>query len=187
VTESPPRLPGVRFQWVSGFQDGPILVIRVPQSWAGPHMVTFRQHSRFYARNAGGKYALDVFELRRAFLGAGSISERVREFRAERIGRIAGGELPVPMTSTSLVCVHVVPHAALAGAVDIDLLHASNQVDHLEPLYSTGRSWRFNLDGYLMHSPTASGKNTSYLQVFRNGSLETVSSALIGQRGDFGF
>lgn len=179
-----PRLPGVRLKWVPGFPQGPVLIIRVPRSWTGPHMVTFKQHSRFYARNGGGKYALDVFELRQAFLGSGSLRERAREFRAERLGRISGGETPVALTSSSLVCVHVIPHAALAGGLEIDPLLAANQGDSLEPLYSHGRSWTFNLDGFVTFSPTANGPSISYLQVFRNGAIETVSSALVGRRGD---
>lgn len=96
-----PRLPGVRLRWVTGFPEGPVLIIRVPRSWAGPHMVIFKQHSRFYARNAGGKYVLDVFELRQAFLGSASIPERAREFRTERVGRLLGGEAPTTLTSAS--------------------------------------------------------------------------------------
>ena len=69
---------------------GPVLIIRTRRSRAGPHMVTFQQHSRFYARNATGKNALDVFELRSAFLNSGSLRERAREFRAERLGRLLG-------------------------------------------------------------------------------------------------
>ncbi len=181
-----PRLPGVRFRWVSGFPQGPVLVIRVPRSWAGPQMVTYKQHSRFYARNAGAKYALDVFELRHAFLGNGSLRERAREFRAERLGRILGGEVPVPLTGTSLVCVHVVPHAVFSGAVDIDLLLAANQGDNLAPLYSSGRSWTFNLDGFVTFSVTAAGPSMSYLQVYRNGAIESVSSTLVTKRHDDG-
>lgn len=179
-----PRLPGIRFRWVAGFPQGPALVIRVPRSWAGPHMVTYKQHSRFYARNATGKYALDVFELRQAFLGSGSLRERAREFRAERLGRLLGGEAPVPLTGTSLVCVHLIPHAALAGAVDIDLLLAANQGDSLAPLHSHGRGGTFNLDGYVTFSASAGGSNISYLQVLRNGTIETVSSELVSRRGE---
>lgn len=73
-----PRLPGVQFRWVEGFAQGPVLIMRIPRSWAGPHMITFQQHSRFYSRNAGGKNALDVFELRSAFLNSGSLRERAR-------------------------------------------------------------------------------------------------------------
>ena len=44
-----PRIPGVRFQWVDGLSRGQALLIRVPRSWAGPHMVTYQQSSRFYS------------------------------------------------------------------------------------------------------------------------------------------
>src|SRR3982074_1362806 len=47
-----PRLTGVLLSWVPGFPEG---------RWSGPHMVTYKQHSRFYGRTSGGKYALDVF------------------------------------------------------------------------------------------------------------------------------
>src|SRR6478735_7031660 len=53
-----PRMAGVRLQWIPGAPQGSTLVIRVPRSWAGPHMVTYQQHSRFYARHATGKYVL---------------------------------------------------------------------------------------------------------------------------------
>ncbi len=62
-----PRLPPVRWKWVDGFPLGPVLVARIPRSLSGPHVITFQQHSRFYARNSAGKYPLDVFELRDAF------------------------------------------------------------------------------------------------------------------------
>lgn len=112
-----PRLPGVQFRWVDGAQKGPVLIIRVPRSWAGPHMVVFQQHGRFYRRNAAGKSALDVFELRQAFLGSGSISERAREFRAERVGRLVAGDTPVVLEGDRLIGVHFVPHAAFAGGL----------------------------------------------------------------------
>ena len=99
-----PRIPGVRFRWVDGPSKGPILVVRIPRSWAGPHMVTYQQSSRFYSRNSNGKYMLDVFELRNSFLGSGSLSERAREFRAQRLGRVLAGDTPVPLASAKVVC-----------------------------------------------------------------------------------
>ena len=71
-----PLLPSVQFHWVPDLPTGPALIIRVQRSWAGPHMVTYQQHSRFYSRHAAGKYPLDVFELRQAFLGSGALGER---------------------------------------------------------------------------------------------------------------
>jgi hypothetical protein len=163
-----------------------VLIVRVPRSWAGPHMVTYQQHSRFYSRHAGGKYPLDVFELRQAFLGSGSLSERAREFRTERLGRLLAGETPVPLSTRRLVCVHLIPHASLAGATDIDLLMVANRSDLVQPLYGSGWGSGFNLDGVLAYSPAGNGSNMAYLQVYRNGILETVSSELFSDYEKYG-
>jgi hypothetical protein len=171
-----PRLPGVQFRWVPRVPESPVLIVRVPRSWAGPHMVTYQQHSRFYSRNAGGKYPLDVFELRQAFLGSGSLSERAREFRTERLGRLLAGETPVPLSSPRLVCVHLIPHASLAGATDIDLQLAASRTELLQPFYADRWGSGFNLDGVLACSPAGNGSNMAYLQVYWSGILETVSS-----------
>jgi hypothetical protein len=55
-----PRIQGIQWQQVEGFQKGSILIIRIPKSWTGPHMVTAGGVSRFYSRNSTGKYPLDV-------------------------------------------------------------------------------------------------------------------------------
>ena len=41
---------------------GFVILIRIPQSFASPHMVTFKNTSRFYCRNSAGKYQLDIQE-----------------------------------------------------------------------------------------------------------------------------
>lgn len=159
-----PRIQGLQYQWVEGATSGPVLIIRVPRSWAGPHMVVFQQLGRFYARNAAGKYPLDVIELRQAFLGSGSVSERAREFRAERIGRLVAGETPAPLEGDKLVCVHFIPHAALAGGSDIDILKAAKESDYIRPFCTEhSANHTFNLDGVLTYRPTNSGSVNSYL------------------------
>jgi predicted HTH transcriptional regulator len=66
-----PRVPNIQMQKIEGFPLGSILHIRIPKSWMAPHMVTFQGASRFYARNSGGKYQLDVREIKSAFLQSG--------------------------------------------------------------------------------------------------------------------
>ena len=48
--------------------NGSVVLIRIEESWFGPHRVIFRGHDKFYARHSTGKYPLDVSELRQAFL-----------------------------------------------------------------------------------------------------------------------
>jgi hypothetical protein len=43
--------------------DEVVLRIRIPPSWAAPHIVTFQGLSRFYPRNSAGKYPLDAGEI----------------------------------------------------------------------------------------------------------------------------
>ena len=59
-----PRIPGCRIRSIDGFASGPVLVIRIPKSWAAPHMVTFKNLSRFFTRTSAGKQQLDVGEIR---------------------------------------------------------------------------------------------------------------------------
>jgi hypothetical protein len=151
-------------------------------------MVVFQQSGRFYARNAAGKYPLDVFELRQSFLGGGSIAERARQFRVERIGHLAAGESPAPLNGDRVICVHFIPHASLAGGVDVDILKAANEHDWVTPFCAdySGRQ-RFNLDGLLTYRPTANEAATNaYLQLYRNGIVESATINMVRPREGYG-
>jgi predicted HTH transcriptional regulator len=49
-----PRLAGCQLQAVDGLPNGPAILIRIPRSWQGPHIVGFQQDFRFYSRNTNG-------------------------------------------------------------------------------------------------------------------------------------
>ena len=91
-----PRIQGVRTRRVPLRNGRSALVLRVPRSFARPHVVTFKNHWKFFTRSSNGKHQMDVDEVRAAFLGSEAIAERVRAFRADRLGRVAFGEGPVP-------------------------------------------------------------------------------------------
>lgn len=172
-----PRVPGIRLWPVAGFERGPALIVRVPRSWAAPHMVTFQQFGRFFTRHSGGKHQLDVLELRDAFLNSRSASERAEEFRTARLGRLIGGGAPVPLSSEKILCVHAIPHGALFGALAVDLQKAAANNSELRPIEA--RSWgpRFNIDGLISVAGAGRGTNTTgYVQLFRNGIVEVTFS-----------
>jgi|SRR5262249_54732060 len=50
-----PRLPAIEFHEIKRGQEAPCLVLRIRRSWFGPHMVTFKNLSRFYSRNSARK------------------------------------------------------------------------------------------------------------------------------------
>src|SRR6185295_15061478 len=56
----------VEMRAVPGFEQGPVLVVRVPQSWNSPHMI--KSSPCFYVRSNNGNNPLGVQEIRQVFL-----------------------------------------------------------------------------------------------------------------------
>jgi len=181
-----PRLTRFKFKAVEGFARGPVIVLRVQRSWVGPHMVTFKNTSRFFARNATGKHQLDVGQIKAAFIGRESLANRIRDFRTDRVARIAAQEHPVPMTSAVNLILHVIPFASfdIEESIDITAI-ASAKPQELRPFGATGWDHRFNLDGFLTFSSGDKG-SYAYVQVFRHGMIEAASSFAVIENVEIG-
>lgn len=172
-----PRVQGLGFWKVEGFDRGPIIIVRVPKSWIAPHMVSFQSQTHFYSRNNAGRQPLDVREIKAAILAGTDRGARVRKFRDERIARIVSDETPVPLRDGARVVVHIVPLAEVEYE-GLDLLAHKDALQRLPPVASAG-GWdhRFNLDGFVTFSgPAKPEKQRAYSQVFRDGSIEGVSA-----------
>ncbi|HLL55639.1 MAG TPA: ATP-binding protein [Myxococcaceae bacterium] len=164
-----PRIPGIHIRAVSLANGNLVFVVRVPQSWALPHMVVFKNLSRFFSRTSAGKYQLDVAELRAHFLGSAEAAERIRRFRDERLARIVAGEGAFPMSSPSLVVLHLVPLRLSGPGKQLDMRLLGRQTLSLQPLYSSGWDDRYNLDGYATW-----GSSLFYVGSGRNVSLPAI-------------
>jgi len=88
-----PRITGVQIRPVSD-PKGVAFVLRIPDSWAKPHMVTFKGQSRFFIRSSAGKHQMDVSEIRSAFALSEEIPERIRRFRDERFEELCRSACP---------------------------------------------------------------------------------------------
>lgn len=174
-----PRIAGVRMRAVTTAL-GPVLVIRIPRSWSAPHMVTFQGQSKFFARAGGGKYQLDVNELRSAFTRSAELTERLRHFHAERVRAIQQHETPVQIAGAPCVVLHVIPIPGFAGSSQIDAVAFSPVESRLLPLrrLNGGAPGRYNIDGYVSFRESGRG----YLQVFRNGVFEAVDTTMVATR-----
>jgi hypothetical protein len=180
-----PRIAGIRIHPIAGFPEGPVLLIRIPRSYSAPHMVTFQEHSRFYSRNNGGKYPLDVGEIRSAFALSESLPERVRRFRDERLARIVAGETPLRLEEGSKVVLHIVPISGITSAATIDIHRLHDRFAGLPlPCFDDPNcNRRFNFDGLLSfdllpRDPARPG--VAYAQAFRNGAAEFVDIWTLG-------
>lgn len=168
-----PRIPGIQWQQVAGFPKGPVLVMRIPKSWVGPHMVIFGGLSRFYSRNSAGKYQLNVGEIRSAFAASTSVGDRLRRFRAERIAKAAEDGVPVSLGSGPKLLLHLIPLVALDPTILRDYTHDATELyAKLGPTSTVGNNIpfgrRYNLDGLV----TRTEFGQCYLQVFRSGTVE---------------
>jgi hypothetical protein len=177
-----PRMPGIQVFAVPvsvGGASGHAIVIRVPQSWAGPHRVKLGQH--FYIREGQRKRQLDVPELRGLFVRSESQAQRVRDFRTERVGKILSGDVPHKLIDGPLMVAHIVPVQSALGLVQIDPVGYSTQ--RYVPVLGASPGWaRMNIDGALAVRGSNVEGTHGYSLLFRNGFLEATKA--YPRRGD---
>ena len=182
-----PRIPRIEIEPIAGFTAGPVLVVRIHDSWLRPHMVTYKNLSRFYVRDAGQRHQMDVQELRSAFLGTASVAAEVRRFRDERLVRILSGETPVPVWAHVTTVIHIVPFGPAFADATLDPATIGTRWGHLNDSgFVYGPADRFNLDGLLIYSGPAIEKDNrahQYIQVFRNGGVEGVMTFSAREQG----
>ena len=178
---SEPRFPGVQVHAVQisvGGIDGYAIIVRVPQSWAGPHRVKTNQH--FFIREGLRKRQLDVPEIRSLFLRSENQSKRIRDFRTERLGAILSGEAPSRLVDGPVLVAHIVPTQAALGLIQVDPVPYTNQRG-LPVLGTNSRMARLNVDGALVvRNENQQGETHGYSQFFRSGFFE--STFVLSQR-----
>lgn len=175
MTLAEPRMPGTQVHAVPvsvASVNGHCMVVRVPQSWAGPHRVKTNQH--FFVRDGLRKRQLDIPEIRSLFLRSETQAQRLRDFRAERLGKILSGEAPHRLVDGPLLVVHLIPTQAALGLVQIDPVPYTDQRG-LPVIGAAGTMARLNIDGALaVRNETPNGETHGYSLFFRNGFLEST-------------
>ena len=162
---------------VVGTEGKYVVVIRTSKSWNGPHRVVFNGHDKFYSRNSRGKYPLDVEELRYMFTSAQNTVQETGNFVLRRIDEILEDTTFVHLGSGAKLVLHLIPLDAFRPGVDRDVLSVSKE--HLAPVYCLGSEEQINLEGHLSHCTSGGGDYLSYVQIFRNGSIESVSRPVL--------
>jgi hypothetical protein len=170
-----PRLTGVQYRFIPTKSGGPVLLVRVVQSWNLPHRVTLGGHSQFYGRNAAGSYPLDVGELRNLFTASETQAERIRAFRADRLIKIAANEGSVPLGEGAKLVLHVVPMSTFSVGELVDVVGKQALLRTVGVIGASGHSFGINLDGFFTYSPSAEASHSfGYTLFFRNGAIEAV-------------
>jgi hypothetical protein len=155
-----------------------VYVLEIPKSWRAPHGVAFNGGDggyTFWARsNAMGKYPLDVGELREAFNLSQTITERIRSFRTDRIAKINAGETPASVHEDHKVILHLIPLNSFDPAKrhDLTTLEGDNALQPFSRL--SADKLLYNVDGLVNKNLPFEDLPVAYIQVFRNGIIESV-------------
>ena len=121
---------------------------------------------------------LDVQQLRASFAESEQIHEKIRRFRFDRINAIQTEETPISLEIGPKIMLHLVPQNFMESSIDIN---NPSILQRLIPLsHSNGWNERLNFDGLLtFFQPSSVPLRGSYVQLFRNGSIEAVDSYTI--------
>jgi hypothetical protein len=177
-----PRVIGLSAYEVRFGEAGYVLVLRVPASFLGPHRYKDDDGNWCFVIRAGTRTAdLSYPELRAAFDRTATLTERARQFRAERLAAIASGRTSRPLFAGPQCVVHLIPLMAMDGKTHVDV----EPLYHAHPAYA--RFWfeewggsfdrALNLDGLLVYCALPDSGTVGHVQVFRSGAFESLRFA----------
>ncbi len=182
-----PLLIEFRVKWVAIAGDRGVLVIKISRSWSAPHRVVVAKDYRFYIRDENGKHPMSVEELRRAFLFASEVEERIRRFRVDRLEILANDEGPLSLGKggDSRLIMHVVPRASFTDGIRLVLDERGGSMWPW-PLGASGANSMYSLDGLVSYSGPEErfGTVRAFSTLFRNGIAEAVATVRVGGKDD---
>jgi hypothetical protein len=148
--------------------NGDVLVLGIPRSFIGPHMVMGPRHvGQFWGRNSAGKYLMDITQVRRAMLEVAAWETELESFRESRLE--AARIVPGLQYAQGVLFLHVLPLGRLRERVN--LIGTKPPVGtHFE---TTLDGTRANVDGVRITYATGT-RARSYVQCFRNGGVEVA-------------
>ena len=179
-----PKIWGVDFKPISSSSSSSskiVLAVTIPRSWQRPHMVKVKKSIRAYVRINAQRVPLDVNDLRDSFLSTASESDRIREFRLDRISAILRKDTPVHLHDQPKIILHMIP---LSRRSSIDTGHRifTSRPGHdvFLPFAELAERHRVNFDGVLAYEDSDQTPTSwSYAQLYRDGKIEAVSACLI--------
>jgi len=175
-----PPIIGCKIKSITDFDEGPVILIRILQSLLLPHAVKGKSKSfYFYIRDNGGKHPMDYDELQSAFEISGNYTERIRKFRFDRISNYQQ-YMPVVLYRQPTIWLHIVPLTAIKPGSLLDIQYLIRTWKDLKPMNKRGNGYpEYNFDGFYISGQPIQGNPgyyESYIQIFRNGSIESVTS-----------
>lgn len=175
-----PRLHGVAIRAID-FEDGKVLVLRIPRSFSGIHRSARDAH--FWVRETRSKRQLDVAGLTSRVAEVLGRQDRLADFFARRYAAVATGAYPLQLPAGPKVVIHVLPTRDILGGEEVDLGVVSDAGQFSVIPNSTSSFATHTLEGILHHPPVqeATGTVRAATLLFRSGVVEAVSEVRLFQ------
>jgi hypothetical protein len=111
------------------------------------------------------------------------VYEFMKAFRDDRLSKMDSGDIPVSLSEGPTTVIHLLPASAFepGAAVDLSVVAREHSISGL-----AGEQWSisYDLEGVLVWESSGSEETSSYVQLFRSGTLEIADAALIsGESG----
>ncbi len=134
-----PRIADLDIRRVAIDTGGHVLVVRVPRSFNPPHRVVRvgKGQNRFWARSSAGKYEPNVDELRAPFTLAPQLTERIRDFRVERLAKITARAAPVQLMDQACLTMPVAPFSSFDPSALLPLATVDKDPHKFAPMGSS--------------------------------------------------
>ena len=167
-----PRVPNLRIEAVPVEAGRHVVFVEVPQSFARPHMVTLKGAVPFSLRHSRSSEQMTLDEIRAAFNLSGSMIDRIRQFRRERMDVVINGPHFFPLAfGPPRQVLHVLPLSMMDPSNAVDLtISLERAVTAFPTLGRVPTNARFNFEG-----PAVVAAPRAYTQVFRQGAVEAVT------------
>ncbi len=188
LASTEPPLNDFRPRWLPMDGDRGVLILKIARSWSAPHRVTLGKSGHFYVRDESRKHQMSVDELRRAFLFASQVEERIRSFRMERLELIANdeGPLAVGQEDEAKLVLHVVPRAAFTDGLNLSFEEYGSHSWPWPLGGGSGANRMHSLDGQVSYSGSVNpqGNVRAFSTLFRNGIAEAVATVGVWEKDD---
>ena len=163
-----PRINGIRMRWIEIDSGVGVLILRIPSSLAGPHRD--KATSRFHARNNGGKYEMDVQELRDAFAGGEQLAARLRQLHTEAIEAPGTDKIGFPLVTDPVAVASVIPVDVFRARRDLEITYENAVMSYWPGAAS--RNWNLMLEGIVWSTLVQDSLVGSYAVTHRTGRVD---------------
>lgn len=163
--------PGFKIKYLQISGSKCIFIIQIHKSFSGPHAI--KSSDQYFYRSDAGKRRMDHFQLKNAFLQSNSLKEEIEKFCNRKVSEILLKQTPVQLSDEAVVAMFLIPITSWNDEIIVEPAKLKDGSSGFQIMDAGGGQFERNFDGFI-----SGAHNKGYLQLFRNGTILSVSSTI---------